>query len=180
MNTEINFLEKQPNKFAPFVKFGIVFIILILCVLALILVQKNNYQGQIEAQTEKLAQLENTLKKNHSTMVGEQQLQQLSTDLQTIKSTRIPKVHIYQNILGLLPNPKQLFMYENAEAKQIIVGANFKTLPDVAAYVSALLKQNYIKETELTSINFVKSVYQATLTISIDSKTLVKGPGSHE
>lgn len=40
MNTEINFPEKKPNKFAPFVKFGIVFVILTLCVLGLMLIEK--------------------------------------------------------------------------------------------------------------------------------------------
>lgn len=180
MNTEIDFIEKQPDKFAPFIKLAIVFIIMLLFVVALLFFQKSNYQGQIETQSTKLDQLENALMKNQETVMDQQKQAKLTTDIQAITSTRIPSINAYENILGLLPSAKQLVAYENGAANQIIVGAQFKTLPEVATYVSSLLDQDYVTGTELTSVSFVESVYQATLTVSVDPNILVKEFGENE
>lgn len=180
MNSEINFIERRPNKFTPFIKLGIIFVLLIVCVFTLILMQKNNLENQMETQSDKLDQLESVLKENQATMADKQQLEQLDTVIKSMKSSRIPTVDLYQNVLALLPNAEQLMMYDNGEANQIIVGAKFKALSEVAAYVSALLRQNYITGTELTSVSFTQSVYQATLTVSIDPDISVKELANHE
>lgn len=180
MNTEINLLEKTPNKFAPYLKLGIVFVMLVLCVLAFILFQKSTYQSQIETQSNKLAQLENTLKKHQETVVNKQEQERLITDIHSIKSTHIPSVDVYKSIIGLLPDAKKLVMYEALSSNQIIVGVQFETLLDVAAYVSLLVEQNYITGTELSAVNFTRPTYQATLTVTVDPDTLVKEFGEND
>lgn len=77
MNTEINFLEKKPNRYATFLKLGIVFVFLLLCVLAIILFQKHNYQSQFETQSKLLYQLESTLSTHNETFLGEQKKENL-------------------------------------------------------------------------------------------------------
>lgn len=180
MNTEINFLEKKPNRYATFLKLGIVFVFLLLCVLAIILFQKHNYQSQFETQSKLLYQLESTLSTHNETFLGEQKKENLMEDIQSIKSTNMPNGDIYNDIIGILPDSKQLIMYATPEANQVRLTAQFKTLTDTAGYISELLKQNYITGAELTTVSLTNSVYEATFTITVDPENVVKEFGENE
>ncbi|ASK62969.1 hypothetical protein CFK37_12860 [Virgibacillus phasianinus] len=180
MNTEINLLEKQSNKYIPFLKMGLVLIILLVCVFALILVQKSNYESEIVEQKSNLAHVEKALKKQQGTINNQREQQRLSTDIQAIKSISMPTIEVYNRILELLPETEQLITYESLETNQVTLQADFKSLTAVSEYVSALLKQKDIMETELTMISHQDSIYKATLTISIDPGVLAEEDGGDE
>ncbi|MFZ3578200.1 hypothetical protein [Virgibacillus sp. DJP39] len=180
MNTEINLIEQQPNKFAPFLKFGILFFVLALCVISFVLFQKNDYQSQIEIKSEKLAELESILLENRGAVKDYKKQERLISDVAGIRSASVPNLSVYKSILGLLSDSKQLIMYETLPSNQILVEAKFDTLPELAGYVSALLKLNYVKNTELTNVILVDSAYHATLTVATDLETLTKEFGMNE
>lgn len=174
MNTEINFLEKQPNKFTAVLVIGIVFCLLFACVVAILLFQKNYYENQIETQKNTLSQMETLLIEHRNEYSDERELHQLRQDIVNLKAELKPNVALYNEVIAFLPTPDQLISYDSTNENQLIIAAEFGTLRDVASYVAELLKQNYVIGTELTSVSKVETTYQATLTMSIDSEVLVK------
>ncbi|SEQ11164.1 hypothetical protein SAMN05216232_1583 [Virgibacillus subterraneus] len=180
MNTEINFLEKQPKKYIAPLVLGIVCILLLACAIAVFLVQKNTYENQIEVKKNKASQLETQLLEQQDEFAEEQKLQELQQEVVALKAEKIPNVILYKEMLAFLSSSEQLLSYDYTSVNQLIIDAEFVTLKDVSIYVNKLLKQDYVKDTELTSVSKMKTSYQATLTISLDSEILVKELGEND
>ncbi|WP_106496920.1 hypothetical protein [Lentibacillus sp. Marseille-P4043] len=179
MNTEINFLTKQPKKYVAPLVLVIVFVVLMVCIAAVLLFQKDQYAEKIDNQQTKRDQFATALKKHHEQVADEQQLQEMEQNSSTIQSESTPNVALYSHILGLLPSSNQFIHYEN-KANQLVIEAKFATLDDTAAYVSTLLKQTFIQDTQLTNVQKVESAYQATLTTTFDKELLIEELDSDE
>ncbi|MFD1038119.1 PilN domain-containing protein [Virgibacillus byunsanensis] len=180
MNTEINLLEKQPNKYIAPVVFGILFILLMVGIFAFLLIQKNNYESQIENQESKIAQINTLLMEHQEDTSSERNLKQLEQAITSLQAEKLPIVELYKRVIGLLTSPQQLIDYDFTEENELIMNASFDNLNDVADFVTRLLEQPFIDDTELTSIRNVESAYQATLTISLNNKILVEELGENE
>ncbi|OZU89728.1 hypothetical protein CIL03_00885 [Virgibacillus indicus] len=180
MNTEINFLEKKPKKYAAPIFLGIVFIILLGTVAGVLVAQKNSIQSSIESEKSKIEQIEKSLMEFQKENASVQQLQQLQKDITKIKAETTPAVALYEEILGLLSTPAQLTGFTFEGEDQFIVDAEFSIIEDVSNYVASLLEQNYITDAQLTSVSLVESSYQATLTIDLNVDALVEELGENE
>lgn len=180
MNTEINLLEKQPKKHIAPLVLGIAGILLLASVITVLLYQKNNYEIQIETQTNKVSQLETQLLEKQDEYAGEKQLQQLQQDISTLEDGLVPNVALYNQMLNFLSSPEQLLSYNFTSENQLIIDAKFSTLKNVSNYVKVLLSEAYVLDTELTSVSKMNTSYQATLTINLDSEILVKELGKND
>ncbi|MBP1947782.1 hypothetical protein [Virgibacillus litoralis] len=180
MNTEINFLEKQPKKHIAPLVLGIVCILLIACAITVLLVQKNTYENQIDIKKNKASQLETRLLEQQGEFAEEQNIQELQQEIVALKAEKIPNITLYKEMLNFLSSSEQLLSYDFTNENQLIIDAEFVTLKDVSNYVNKLLKQDYVTDTKLTSVSKMETSYQATLTISLDSEILVKELGEND
>ncbi len=180
MNTEINLLENQPKKHIAPLVLGVVGILLLASVITVLLYQKTNYENQIENQTNKVSQLEAQLLEKQGEFAREKQLEQLQQDISTLRDGMIPNVALYKQMLNFLSSPEQLLSYNFTNENQLIIDARFTTLKNVSNYVKVILAQDYFLDIELTSVSKMDTSYQATLTISLDSETLVKELGEND
>ncbi|MFB4166716.1 hypothetical protein ACE1TG_01965 [Virgibacillus sp. JSM 102003] len=180
MNTEINLLENQSKKHIAPLVLGVVGIILLASVITVLLYQKYYYESQIEDQTNKVSQLETRLLEKRDEFAGEKQLQQLQQDISTLKGEMVPNVALYNQMLNFLSSSEQLLSYNFTSENQLIIDTKFSTLKNVSNFVKVILGQDYVSDTELTSVSKMDTSYQATLTISLDSETLVKELGEND
>ncbi|MGP4108313.1 hypothetical protein [Virgibacillus sp. L01] len=180
MNTEINLLENQSKKHIAPLLLGVVSILLLASVITVLLYQKYNYENRIENQTNKVSQLETQLLEKQGELAGEKQHEQLQQNVSTLKDGMIPNVALYKQMLNFLSSSEQLLSYNFTSENQLIIDARFTSLKNVSNYVKVILGQDYVLDTELTSVSKMETSYQTTLTISLDSEALVKELGEND
>ncbi|WP_163971631.1 hypothetical protein [Oceanobacillus halotolerans] len=174
MNIEVNFLEKEPNKYVAPIIITAVFVLLLAGVVALLFFQQSNYQQQIDTQSNRLSQLEMLIREHQAEHANEQQLREIQQSLQSIEAEMIPNVELYEHVLGLLDSANQLTDFDYSDPSQLVVEAQFDEINDVANYVSSLLEDPFIIDTQVTSVQQSENHYQAVLTISIDNEILIE------
>ncbi|WP_096269678.1 hypothetical protein [Paucisalibacillus globulus] len=168
MNTEINFLEKQPNKYLIPLILALLFLILLAAVSLLIYFQQNKYEQAIKIEEEKISQIEILLQKHNQESGSERQLAELKQEVDSIENGIIPNVSLYRNVLGLLDSPGQFISFDYSDSNRFVLNANFENLDSVAQYLSTVLKWNYILDADLSSIYRQEDTYLATLTFYIE------------
>jgi cell division protein YceG involved in septum cleavage len=108
MNTEINFLEKVPNKNSASIVLGIIFLLLLLIVIIVLLFQKSNYDNQLVALEGERTQVEAVLIEQQNTHGTARQLERLQEELVILESEMLLAVELYHDIIGLLSGSEQL------------------------------------------------------------------------
>jgi pilus assembly protein HofN len=172
MNTEINFLEKQPNKYLIPLLLLLLFMILLAAVAILIYFQQSKYEQAIKIEEEKISQIETLLQKHNQESASVQQLAELKQEVDLIEDGITPNVALYRTVLGLLDSPDQFISFDYSDSNQFVLNASFENLDSVAQYLSTVLKWNYILDADLSSINRQEDVYLATLTFQIEPDTI--------
>lgn len=180
MNTEINFLEAHSSKNTRILKLSFIFIFLLLAIAGLLFFQHTKSHDQLELQSAKLTQLENVLARHQDSTLETRKVKEIAEHVTYIQGSSNHAVDTYKNIIGLLSDSKKLVSYEVLESNLIIVEAQFNSLEEIAEYISVLLKQPFINDTKLTSVTLDESVYQAALTVSLQSETGVKETSDYE
>ncbi|MEC5421940.1 hypothetical protein QGM71_00340 [Virgibacillus sp. C22-A2] len=180
MNTEINFLEKQPNKYIAPLLFGIVFALLLASAVGVLMVQKNNAIKSIAMEQETIAEMESLLLDYQSKNAEEQHLKEVQAAMTIIEESSFPTVALYSEVIGLLPTPGQMIDYDLTTTDQFVIEAEFEAIEKVAEYVAALLELGYVSDALLNSVVNMESAYQATLTIYIESEDVVEELGIND
>ncbi|WP_087971907.1 hypothetical protein [Oceanobacillus rekensis] len=175
MNTEINFLEKEPNKNSAFIALGTIFVLLLLLAVSALLFQKNNYDNQLSSLANERFQVESVLIEQQNTHGTERQLERLQEELLLLESEMLPAMELYHDIVGLLSRSEQLMTYDMGAENQIIMDAAFPSLNEVAVYMSLLTEQDYIQDIQLTSTVKMEDFYEATLTLTMAGGLVVEG-----
>ncbi|MUK86858.1 hypothetical protein GMD78_00385 [Ornithinibacillus sp. L9] len=168
MNTEINFLEKQPKKYIVPLVFGIIFLFLLAVVLVVLVYQQNQYVKSIEVDQHRVSQMEQSLREKNQQNATVEHFKELQGLISEIEYNHVPNVALYNAVLELLTSPNQLTSFTYSEGNQFTVEASFNQLEDVANYVGMLLDEIYIIDAELSNVYQAEENYQATLTFEVD------------
>ncbi|WP_156291457.1 hypothetical protein [Oceanobacillus salinisoli] len=177
MNSEINFMKKQPKKHTTFLWTGILSLILLIIVSGVIVLQKNNLQSEIESLESKRAQIESVLMENQDRIRSDRVLQQLRQEVMALEAEMFPAVALYKETLQLLQSPGNLIGYDFSTENQFTTEAEFTSLQEVANYLRSLEEKAYITDSQLNSAGLYESMYQATLTVTVDREILIEELG---
>ncbi|AIF45374.1 hypothetical protein [Virgibacillus sp. SK37] len=179
MNTEINFLEKQPWKYQKPAFFVVLFLLLLTIAVSILYIQKNRLGAELTEEKNKIVQLEEELLEINKTTVNQQQLNNIKEEVESIRMEELPVVASYYKSLEGLKNPDQLVSFEYTEENQLVMDAVFSTVEEAANYVEEVQSRKYILRTELTTMTKLDKNYQATVTITMDEGILREELGGH-
>ncbi|RKQ29891.1 hypothetical protein [Oceanobacillus halophilus] len=179
MNTEINFLEKAPNKYNRYLWFGIIFFLLLFLAVGLLFYQKNLLTTDMETLEDRKTEIELELTEFQKEFSGKRELQELQQEVANLQDNSFPTVALYQEMLGLF-EAEQMTGYDFSGGTELIIDATFPSLDDVADYISSLLENTYVTNTELTSVNHLEDTYEATLTITVNQGRFVEELGTDD
>lgn len=149
MNTEINFLEKQPKKTATNLIAVILIIVFMTLLNAIFFYQKVTYETDIENKEKALSEIEATLIKQQDSVGEIMGIQQLKKNIAEMESALPDNLALYKKVTGLLADPRQVINYD-ASAKKLVVKAKFPELEQIANYIRSVGGQNYINDIQLT------------------------------
>ncbi|WP_249870875.1 hypothetical protein [Oceanobacillus saliphilus] len=174
MNTEINFLEKEPNKNSAYIVIGIIFVVLLASVVTVLFLQKNNGDKQLTALENERIQLEVALMEQQAEQGTVRQLERVQEEMETLEAVMIPTTALYHDLVGLLATEEQLLSYEFGTNNEIAVEASFQSLYAMADYIALLTKETYVQDILLTSSVKLEDAYEATITITVDSEMVIE------
>ncbi|SHF78678.1 hypothetical protein [Ornithinibacillus halophilus] len=180
MNTEINFLERQPKKYVIPLVLGITFLLFLAVAIVTLYYQQLLYDRAIENEERRLGQIEELLVEHSQETATTQQLRDIQKSIISIQEDSIPNVALYRNVLGLLTSSDQLSNFTYSGANQFVLEASFADLESVAQYVGTLLEQAYVTDATLSSVTSATDAYQATLTFNIDVDLLREELGNND
>lgn len=181
MNTEINLLEVKENKYIVPLFFGAIFFVGFLLVISLLLLQQSSLDNKISKGQSDIAEMELTLAEHNKAFATREKLDRIEIEVESIKEQTVPHVALYHHVVSLLPSAEQLVGYTLNDDMSFVVDAEFTTLDEVAGYVSKLLAEPSIIDAELTNVENTGSMYDTSLTVTIDRDILlVEGFGKND
>ncbi|MFC4556679.1 hypothetical protein ACFO3D_00475 [Virgibacillus kekensis] len=173
MNTEINFLEKQPKKTATNLITVALLIIFLVLLTAIFFYQKVTYQTDTDNKQLALAEIESKLINQQDSDREAINIYQLKKNIADMESALPDNLTLYKKVTGLLENPGQLINYDSSK-KKLVVMAKFPELEQIAKYIGTMGDQVYINDIQLTSVVRTGEFYHATLTVTPDTQALGK------
>ncbi|WP_060679190.1 hypothetical protein [Virgibacillus halodenitrificans] len=180
MNTEINFLEKQPWKYRKTVFFVALFLLLLTIAVSMLYIQKSRLEAELTEEKIKIAKVEAQLLEINKATVNQQQLNNIKEEIEIIRTEEIPVVTSYYSSLEGLKNPNQLVSFEHTDENRLVMDAIFSTVEEAANYMEDVQEKKYILRTELTAMTKLDENYQATITIIVDEDALREELGDAE
>lgn len=177
MNTEINLLERKPKKHIVPLLLLSMFLVLVTIAFALLLLQKNYYESIIQSKRNAMNEIENTLVEHQEVIAVSQNLHQVKEDISALEMKKVPHAELYLQILDLLGSTDQFIQYQFMQNNVFVIEAQYPSLEEVSVYVTKLLEQAYVKNTEIDFISYTESMYQAILMVHIDEEILIKELG---
>ncbi|WP_067727545.1 hypothetical protein [Oceanobacillus damuensis] len=174
MNTEINFLEKEPNKNRAYIVLGIIFFILLTLTVTLLLLQQSSYDKQLITLENERVEVETVLMEQQAEHGTVRQLERVQEEMRKKEAEMIPNTALYREITGLLGTAEQLISYGYETDNGIVVDATFQSLNAIAEYIAALMKESYVEDVLLTSSVKMGQAYEATFELTIDSEMVME------
>ena len=180
MNTEINLLELKQKKYTIPLMFGAIFLALLIIVVTILFVQKNDYTSKLEVEKNKLEQMEAELLSYQQVMVSEQRWKQLLEKIQSIQEQRLPVVALQEDMMSILPSQSNMVTYLFSGGNTLEIEVSFQTIDDASHYVTQMKEKPYTVDVDLTYLNQIESYYQANFIISLHTQNLIEELGKRE
>lgn len=174
MNTEINFLKREPSKRPVYLLLLCIFALSMAIVLVILLNQKTAAEKHISDLEREISNTENQLIEIQAEHSGVKELGELVEMVSAVEADMIPTVQVYHDILHLLKEPENLQIYEMNLEKELTVELTYGSLQEVADIIKQLDEKAYIEDITLDSSVRIEDFYSASLSIMIDDEKLKK------
>ena len=174
MNTEINFLKREPSKRPVYLLLSCIFVLLMAIVLVVLLNQKTAAEKHIAHLETEISRAEDKLIEMQEEQSSVKGLQELIKMLSAVEAEMTPTVQVYHDILQLLEDPENLLIYDMNMEKELTIELTYGSLQEVADIIKQLADKAYIADVILESSVKAEDIYSASLSIMLDDEKLKK------